>query len=130
MNALEQKHIDSREVAEMEKAKVVYLLKAVDGSVKVGVTEEFEKRLKVVQNQSGKVIDECYVTRYCSNPFEIEAEFKRMYKDNRINGEWYSIDFEESKQVLERIFDVKRVVKTRRSNQESGIDKLLNFIFT
>ncbi|MDB8711641.1 GIY-YIG nuclease family protein [Mediterraneibacter gnavus] len=129
MNKLQQK-LDSREVAEMEKAKVVYLLKSVDDSVKIGVTEEFEKRLKVVQNQSGKVIDKCYVTGYCSNPFEIEAEFKRMYKDNRINGEWYSIDFEESKQILKRIFDAKRVIKTRQTNQESGIDKLLNFIFS
>ena len=129
MNELQQK-LDSREVAEMEKAKVVYLLKSVDNSVKIGVTEELERRLKVVQNQSGKVIDKCYVTGYRSNPFEIEAEFKRMYKDNRINGEWYSIDFEESKQILKRIFDAKRVVKTRRTNQESGIDKLLNFIFS
>ena len=130
MNELEQKYIDSREVAEMEKAKVVYLLKAIDGSVKIGVTGEFEKRLKVIQNQSGKVIDACYVTRYCSNPYEIEAKFKRMYKDKRINGEWYSIDFEESKYVLEKIFNIKRVVKTKQKKQESGIDKLLNFIFS
>lgn len=59
MNELQQK-LDSREVAEMEKAKVVYLLKSVDNSVKIGVTEEFERRLKVVQNQSGKVIDNGY----------------------------------------------------------------------
>lgn len=129
MSNLEQK-LDSREVAEIEKAKVVYLLKAADNSVKIGVTEEFEKRLKVIQNQSGKKIVKCYVTGYCSNPFEIEAEFKRMYKNNHIKGEWYSISFEKAKKSLEKIFDSKRVVKTKQLNKENGIDRLLDFIFS
>lgn len=61
MNELEQKTITSMDVAEMENPKCIYVLKAQDGSVKVGVSKDISKRKNVVQGQSGRKIVDCFL---------------------------------------------------------------------
>lgn len=113
----------------MKTPKVVYLLKSCDGLVKVGVTSDFEKRLKIIEGQSGRAIDSAYFTRYCSNSFSVETEFKHVYHANKIKGEWYEIDYEQAKESLEDIFNRKHVVEHDTRTNKDGIDKLLDFIF-
>ena len=125
---LEQKYIESREVAEMDKPKVVYLLLAKDKSVKVGVTRDLEKRKNQLQNTSGKEIIDCFATGYCSNPYFLERLFKNNFVENRIVGEWYHVDFEVAKSFLTDIY-ISNAVK-KKKEKDDGIERLLDFIFS
>lgn len=91
-------------VKELKNAKVVYLVQAKDGSVKVGITKNPERRIHAIKTSSGKPVSWVYTTDWCSNAGAIESRMKRHYASKNICGEWFDIDYNEARERLNGYF--------------------------
>ena len=86
-----------------QKDKYLYVLEFCNGTVKIGITKEKEKRMKAISSASGMNILRSYFTEKIDNVQNLEAELHRYFKDNRLNGEFFSISFEEAvSEVIKR----------------------------
>lgn len=84
--------------------KSVYLLEFQDGTIKIGVSKEPEKRIKTIINQSGRILKNKYITESISNSFTIESKIKNRYRKNRLNGEYFKLNYEDLKrEIIEEV---------------------------
>ena len=69
-------------------------------TVKIGCTGNFKRRSR----QSGMEIVNWYHIEYLpsSQAYKIESECHRVFQEDRINGEFFNIDFAEAYMELER----------------------------
>jgi hypothetical protein len=71
----------------------VYIIKS-DDCVKIGISTDVAKRIRSIRTQSGRNIDRVFVSESCSNYYSVEAKLHRHFKDKRLHGEWFKVDFE------------------------------------
>ncbi len=65
-----------------------------NGTVKIGVTKEKEKRIKAISSASGMNITRSYFTEKIDNVQHLEIALHKHFKRNRLNGEFFDIDFD------------------------------------
>ena len=78
------------------KDKYLYVLEFTNGTVKIGITKEKERRMKAISSASGMNITRSYFTEKIENVQNLETELHRYFKGKRLNGEFFDIDFEEA----------------------------------
>lgn len=76
------------------KNKYLYVLEFTNGTVKIGITKEKEKRMKAISSASGMDITRSYFTEKIDNVQHLETALHRHFKRNRLNGEFFNIDFD------------------------------------
>lgn len=94
---------DNQEIY-LDKSKSIYVLLADDNSVKIGVSNNIKHRINTLENQTGKRIINYYITKPCSNSYEIEKMAHIHFKNNRIYGEWFNIDFNEAYEYVKNLY--------------------------
>lgn len=78
------------------KNKYLYVLEFSNGTVKIGITKEKEKRMKAISSASGMDVTRSYFTEKIDNVQNLETEIHKNFKDKRLNGEFFSVSFEEA----------------------------------
>lgn len=85
------------------------------GRLKIGISNNPEKRLKTLQTGSAEDLTLLYTSLVCSNSLEIEANVHEHFKEYLVRGEWFSNELEPIKiikylesqtYVLESDFDL------------------------
>lgn len=76
------------------KNKYLYVLEFTNGTVKIGITKEKEKRMRAISSASGMNITRSYFTDKIDNVQNLETKMHRQFKDKRLNGEFFDIDFD------------------------------------
>lgn len=84
------------------KNKYLYVLEFTNKTVKIGITKEKEKRMKAISSASGMNITRKYFTDKIDNVQNLETELHRHFKENRLNGEFFDIDFESAVAEVEK----------------------------
>ena len=84
--------------------KSVYVMLFDDKSVKIGISQDVRKRAYTLKSSSGKDIVNYIYSPLCSNPEEVESILHHEFEDRRIQGEWFSVDFEEAKDRMMEVF--------------------------
>lgn len=85
------------------KNKYLYVLEFTNGTVKIGITKEKERRMKAISSASGMNITRSYFTEEIDNVQNLETELHRHFKNKRLNGEFFDISFEDAvKEVKKR----------------------------
>lgn len=88
-----------------KKMQSVYIVEKEDGAVKIGISQDVQKRIRALSKQGGfKVVNQFY-TEPCSNAHEIEREMHLKYKRFRIDGEWFKISFDTGVSALKNTFN-------------------------
>lgn len=78
------------------KNKYLYVLEFTNGTVKIGITKEKERRMKAISSASGMDITRSYFTGKIDNVQNLEKELHRHFEEKRLNGEFFNIDFDEA----------------------------------
>ena len=68
----------------------VYIVECHDETIKVGITEDIDRRFNQIENNSGKTIINKSWTEPIARAYEIEQQTLAYFDDYRINGEWLS----------------------------------------
>lgn len=76
------------------KNKYLYVLEFTNKTIKIGITKEKEKRMKAISSASGMDITRSYFTEKIDSVQNLETELHRHFKDKRLNGEFFDIDFD------------------------------------
>ena len=93
-NFLETNSLNINYQGKCIESKHVYLLLSDDNTIKIGVTSNFDRRLKQVKNASGKNIINFIYTDKLEKALDIEKFLLIYFDDYRINGEWLKdVDF-------------------------------------
>lgn len=109
--------------------RVVYVLLAMDNTVKVGITSNFKSRSSAIESASGKKIIKYYHTEICSNAYSIEAETKRRFSEDNICGEWFSCEFDEMVNFVKKKFlEMAEVNYVSREEREKNSERLMKFV--
>ena len=87
------------------KMQSIYVVEKENGVVKIGISQDAEKRVRALSKQGGFKIVNLFYTKPCSNAYEIEREMHTRYKESRIDGEWFDISFEKAVKSLKTLFD-------------------------
>jgi|GEM_PF-4495227 len=98
-----------------KKDSFVYVMQCTDGTVKIGKSDNPEKRCASVASISGKIIKETYFHKVESSSIAhaIEKQCHKSLSDRLISGEWFDISFKLAK---ERVFSYADAVKLPRLN--------------
>ena len=77
-------------------SKYLYILEMSSNLVKIGVTNNLDKRIKTLQNSSGFVVSRQYSTGLLQSDkvFQLESILHNEFKDYRKEGEYFDIEFE------------------------------------
>lgn len=87
--------------------KCAYVLQMDNGTVKIGVTQDFDRRIKEIMNGSGMEVIKHFHTNQMNrmDAFNVESRCHKTFADERKRGEFFSIDFDnactEVKKALE-----------------------------
>ena len=84
--------------------KSVYIMQSDSGQIKIGISKNVKKRKKSLENSGFMKITNCYKTRPCSNPFEIERAMHKHFEKFRVRGEWFSCEAGDAITVLDNMF--------------------------
>lgn len=103
--------------------KSVYVMKSSDGSVKIGVSKNVEKRKKTLESTFGITMLEMYNTELCSNSYEIESLMHDMFSDFKIHGEWFCVDYRKAVLSLRDLFKKAEILE-----EESKNDGMVDYI--
>ncbi len=87
------------------KNKYLYVLEFTNGTVKIGITKEKERRMQAISSASGMDITRSYFTGKIDNVQSLETELHRHFKDSRLNGEFFNISFDEAVTEVEKRTD-------------------------
>ena len=86
--------------------KSIYIVKFRDGTIKIGVSKNPQRRIKTIERNSGRIAIESFISKEVENSFEIEMKIKNRFKGNNIKGEFYNQDYNEvlnfTKELLKR----------------------------
>lgn len=76
--------------------KCVYAIKFTDGIVKIGISNNPLKRIRVIEKQSGRTIDDYFISKIMptADALEIESSIKKEHKSKNLNGEFFNIDYQ------------------------------------
>lgn len=82
--------------------KCVYILQMNNGTIKIGITTDFEKRLNTIKHNSGlEVIKSCR-TDYLADAHKIESACHKHFRAYRLKGEFFKIEYAEACAELEK----------------------------
>ena len=71
----------------------VYVIRNPENDkIKIGVSNNVEKRLHVLETGAGTKLDLVYKSIVCSNAFDIENMVHKHFNEYRVFGEWFQID--------------------------------------
>lgn len=84
--------------------RVVYVLLANDETVKIGITKDFDTRVRTIRTTSGKEVIKTYHTDFCSNAEKLESLAKNHFMDYRILGEWFSCNYCDAVKYIKRLY--------------------------
>jgi len=77
----------------------VYLFEAENGFIKIGQTENVEKRFSAISVDSpGKVSIRYF--RFVKNRLEVEKKLHRVFRENRKKGEWFMLTEEQTQMAI------------------------------
>lgn len=80
----------------------VYVLKMANGTVKIGVAADFDKRVATLEHASGLEVEESYHTPYIDRnvAYKIENACHKEFAAKRLKGEYFDITFEEARAAV------------------------------
>lgn len=110
IETLEKVLKDCRDIPNEKSPNHLYFVIFKSGKCKIGVSKNPEKRISIILNQSGEIMDKQYIYP-TEKAYSIESHIKRKFKHMRIAGEF----FPHSKTILNEI------------NSLSDYSKLLSF---
>lgn len=87
----------------------VYVLEMSNGTIKIGYTRDFEKRMQNISGGSGLEITRHYKTDFIDSEiaYSIEQKCHAFFDSWRIKGEFFDIGFEEACAKLKELFEEK-----------------------
>lgn len=96
----------------VKKIKQTYLMINSDGHVKIGKSSTPEKREKTLQSQQP-----C-INLYAVGTLNVEKELHEKFKDKRIRGEWFDLNLDEIKSIIEEygFIEIKDVISQREKD--------------
>ena len=92
-NMFKAKIIDSVLPQDSRLRQYVYVIKnPLNETVKIGVAQDVDKRIKQLQTGAGIELELIYKSLICSNAFSIENDVHKEFDEYRTFGEWFKIN--------------------------------------
>ena len=85
--------------------KCVYILLLSNKTVKIGMTQDFVRRLRQIERGSGLSVIESFHTEYMDSSLakRLEKCCQEHFADKRLCGEFFNVSFEEAQTELQRL---------------------------
>ena len=80
----------------------VYALKMGNGTVKIGIAKDVDKRADTIARSSGLKILDIYQTEPAVNARSVENAFHKTFAQFRTNGEFFKIKFQDARAELDK----------------------------
>jgi len=93
-------------IASENKDKAVFgyvYIAGAEGKLKIGKSRNPKKRIRGIENAAGLNFDLTFISDKIENYSQIEKEMHIAFKDERIKGEWFSIDFNDAVKKLKEL---------------------------
>lgn len=90
----------------MSQHRKVYVMHKKEGGTnywKIGISNNPKNRLKTIQTGSHNTVRLHHVSDVCSNARDVESSLHRIYKKERLQGEWFSLTDVQVVQVVDYI---------------------------
>lgn len=103
-------------ITDFESAKkCAYVLEMDNGTVKIGVTQDFDRRIKEIMNGSGMEIFRSYQTEQMNSKtaFEVEKAGHKTFADKRKRGEFFKVEFDDACAALREYSELTRLEMTK-----------------
>ena len=93
----------NRRIGSCSSDKKVYVFLMENMTVKIGIATDIERRIKQVQSSSGMKVKKHFNTKILENALNIEWDVHNYFKNQRLLGEFFNVDFEEAVKKIEEL---------------------------
>lgn len=83
--------------------KHLYVILMSNGSVKIGIAYDIKRRYSQIQASSGMKITEHWESGLIEYAYVLETVLHRKYRNKRLNGEYFDINYEEAVEQAQQI---------------------------
>lgn len=98
-------------------------------AVKVGKTTEPEARLKALREYKGRPQQQYFMSKTIEDYNKAEKAMHRLLSEHRIEGEYFSVPFDEAVKIFKRQkFKFVRVTKAQRAREEKEMLEKIKYI--
>lgn len=105
----------------------VYIIESDNGLLKIGRSTRPHKRINAIRTQSAAGIKKIVISEPILNYAESERKLHKIFKNKRINGEWFDLEMSECLEELEKI-QVETKEKAILNEEYAKIQKNYNSI--
>ena len=106
-------------------AGYVYAIENSDKKIKIGKTTNTKRRFGEIERQSGTVIVHKYVSPLVRYYSKLESDVLNHFKDFRLNGEWFSCDFDSVKSFVNSL-NLSEYMLTNEVDDDPTDDKKMS----
>lgn len=68
--------------------------------IKIGVSNNTDRRNRELETISGLTLKDVYLSKPCTNAYYIESKIHNKFKEFRIKGEWFNLDYNKVIEIL------------------------------
>lgn len=94
--------------------KCLYAAEMNNGTVKIGISANTDRRLSQIKASSGMNIERVVYTEAFQDAFKEEQRLHRKFKGRRLNGEYFSVPFETVRKEIENLARDRNINATNK----------------
>jgi len=89
-----------------KKEGYVYLIQKADNLIKIGCTINPKERIAAIQTHTGEYFLNIFISNKTVHYKAIERKMHSIYKESRMIGEWFDIDYQSAKKMIESFVEI------------------------
>jgi len=85
-----------KEKSAVKGEKHLYVIQMSNGSVKIGIASDIERRYSQIKSSCGMKIVKHWESNLLADAHLIEQQLHKHFKKHRLNGEYFNVDYDEA----------------------------------
>jgi len=87
----------------------LYIIQKKNKLVKIGISKNPEKRINAIETHNGEQSVKKFVSKKLLNYMEVEKKMHNYFKDFRVRGEWFNVDFDLAVEIFASVMPKTQV---------------------
>lgn len=84
-------------------SKHLYVILMSNGSVKIGIAYDIDRRYSQIKASSGMEIKRHWESELIKDAYKLETKLHKIYKDKRLKGEYFNVDYDEAIKLAQEV---------------------------
>lgn len=106
----------AEKISDEENSGNIYIIQKKNKLVKIGISKNPKQRISAIETHNGEKSINIFISEKLKNYMEIEKLMHTYFKEFRVLGEWFNIDFDEAVEIFASVMPKTQVPMIEKLN--------------